>query len=164
MATEKETREAIAAVIGLVVASSVTVIPRDVMGMFRQGHYSALLASGATQTRGWMVTQKAMPLNERGDAYAEYKPLWHIWQLHEYFTGDNSSNSEDIASAERETVMAALANPSAVSGVEQATLDALTHLGALTFPVITCVPMTEGGKLFHWAQGEIEGLYNTAGC
>ena len=128
MATEKETREAIAAVIGLVVASSVTVIPRDVMGMFRQGHYSALLASGATQTRGWMVTQKAMPLNERGDAYAEYKPLWHIWQLHEYFTGDNSSNSEDIASAERETVMAALANPSAVSGVEQATLDALKAL------------------------------------
>lgn len=166
MPTEKETREAIAEVITLTVASTVTVIPRDVLGLFRQGDYKPLLAAGATYTRGWMVTQKAATWDESesGDTYAAYRPAWHVWQLHEYFTGDDVANSEDVASAEREAVMAAFANPSAVVGIQQATLDALATLGRITFPTIACAPMTEGGKLYHWAQGEIAGRYNTAGC
>jgi hypothetical protein len=164
MPTEKQTRDAIATVIRLVVDSTTTVIGRDAMGLFRQGDYKPLLASGATHTRGWIVTQVSAEQSEKADTFAEYTNRWRVWQLHEYFTGTDADNSEDIASAERETVLGAFADLNSVTGIDQTTLDALVNLGGLSFSSITTVPMTEGGKLFHWAQGEVSGLYRTAGC
>ena len=166
MATEKEMREAIAAVLTLVVDSTTRVMPRDILGAFRAGDYKPMLAPNATRIRGWMVTQAAAPLDlaRSGDTWAEYLPVWKLWQIHEYYTGSDSDNSEDVASAERETVMAAFADLASVSGIQAGTLTALATLNPISFTAITCQPITEGGKLFHWAQAEISARYNTAGC
>jgi hypothetical protein len=166
MATEKQMREAIAAVLTLVVDSTTRVMPRDILGAFRAGDYKPLLAPNATRIRGWMVTQAASPLDpaNSGDTWAAYRPTWKLWQLHEYYTGSDADNSEDIASAEREAVMAAFADLASVAGIQAGTLATLATISPISFSTITCQPISEGGKLFHWAQAEISARYNTAGC
>lgn len=164
MPTEKEIREAIADVIRLTVDATTTVIPRDAMGLFRSGDYTPFEAGGQ-YLRGWIVSQQSATLREGLSGGAEYELAFAVWQLHQYFTGTNDNNSEDIASAEREAVMAALSYPAGVTGIQTETLTALAIAAPISFSTITTAPSREGGQLFHWAQGTVTARWRThANC
>lgn len=164
MPSEKEIREAIADVIRLTVDATTTVIPRDAMGLFRNGDYTPFEAGGQ-YLRGWVVSLQSTTLSDALSGGAEYGLTFSVWQLHQYFTGTNENNSEDIASAEREAVMAALSYRAGVAGIQQATLDALAMVDPISFSTITTAPSREGGQLFHWAQGTVTARWRThANC
>lgn len=163
MPTEKEIRTAIATVIGLA-APDATVIPRDAMGLFKQGEYRPLYSASTGKVRGWIITESASILSQKLSSGADYALTFQVWQLHEYFTGDDSTNSEDIASAEREAVMDAFSDLANVTGITQTELDALAMCDPISFSEIVVFAATEGGKLFHWARGTVTVSYRTTGC
>ena len=159
MATEKETREAIAAVIRLTVPDAI-VIPRNQLGMLADGDFAALIPSGAPTAngvRGWVVTQSGADLVQQFSNYAEYRYSWRVVQVYSYQTGDDSTNSEDTFASDRAAVMLAFLDPSAVTGIDSDTVTNLGLIGALTFPQgsITVAPGREGGKRVHIADGTI---------
>lgn len=156
MPTEKETREAIAAVIRLTVPDAV-VIPRNQLGLLADGDFAALIPSAANTVRGWVVTQSGAELVQQFSNYADYRYSWRVVQVHSYQTGDDSTNSEDLFASDRAAVMLAFLDPSAVAGIEAETITNLGLIGALTFPAgsITVAPGREGGKRVHIADGTI---------
>ena len=92
MPTEKETREAIATVIRLIIPDAV-VIPRNQLGLLADGDFAALISPSTTKIRGWIVTQSGAELLTKGDAWADYRYIWRVVRVHEYKTGDDSTNS-----------------------------------------------------------------------
>lgn len=155
MPTEKETREAIASLIGLAAPDAV-VIPRNQLGLLADGDFAALIAASG-KVRGWIVTQSGAELISQGQAWADYRYTWRVVQIHEYKTGNSSTNSEDVFASERDAVILAFLNPSTVSA-SQSVIDDLGNIGALSFAganAITVAPGREGGKRVHIADGSI---------
>lgn len=156
MPTEKETREAIAAVIALVAPDAV-VVPRNQLGLLADGDFAALTSPTTGKIRGWVVTQSGAELVQQYSTYADYRHTWQLVQIHEYKTGDNDTNSEDAFASEREDVLEAFLNPSAVTGITQSVLDDLGNMNGVSFPAgsIRVAPGREGGKRVHIAEGVI---------
>lgn len=156
MPTEKETREALAAIIRLTVPDAV-VIPRDQLGLLADGDFAAIIPATVQKIRGWIVTQSGADLIQQYDTFAEYRYTWRVVQVHSYVTGDDNTNSEDIFASDRTAVMLAFLNPSTVVGIDADTIANLGRLGALTFAPnsIRVAPGREGGKRVHIAEGSI---------
>lgn len=154
MATEKAIREAIAAKIQTAAPLAV-VIPRNILGI-RQDAWLGMLQSSAdnNRIRGWIVTEKAQALTEQRQSGAEYEMRFDVWQFYEYFTGDNTTNSEDIFSAEREAVILAFTGD---------LVSPLTWAKPLDFSLIDIFPVGTGAMPIHIAQGSIS-VINVAGC
>lgn len=166
MPTEKETREAIATVIRLTIPDAV-VIPRNQLGLLADGDFAALISPSTTKIRGWIVTQSGAELLTKGDAWADYRYIWRVVQVHEYKTGDDSTNSEDLFASDRDAVILAFLNPSAVVGIDATTLTNLGNIGALSFSgpnSITIAPGREGGKRVHIADGSISAEIKVGVC
>lgn len=166
MPTEKQTREAIADVIRLVAPSAV-VIPRNQLGLLADGDFAALLSTTTNKIRGWIVTQSSAELISQGQVWADYRYVWRVVQVHEYKTGDDSTNSEDTFASERDDVIEAFLNPSGVTGITQTVLDNLGNMGAISFSgtnAITVAPGREGGKRVHIADGVISCLCKVGVC
>lgn len=165
MPTEKETREAIAALIRLVAPDAV-VIPRDQLGLLAEGDFVPLISSSTGKIRGWIVTQTGAELVTQGDSWADYRFTWRIVQIHEYKTGDDNTNSEDGFGSERGDVMLAFLDPSAVSGIDATTLTNLGNIDAPTFSgnAIRVAPGREGGKRVHIADGSISAVIKVGVC
>jgi hypothetical protein len=156
MPTEKQTREAIAAVIRLVAPDAV-VIPRNQLGLLADGDFAALLSTTTGKIRGWVVTQSGAELIQQFNTYADYRYTFRLVQIHEYKTGDDTTNSEDAFASEREDVMEAFLDPANVTGITQTMLDNLGNINGVSFPAgsITVAPGREGGKRVHLADGVI---------
>jgi hypothetical protein len=165
MPTEKETREAIAALIRLAVPDAV-VIPRNQLGLLADGDFAALISTSATKIRGWIVTQSGAELLNQGQAWADYRYTWRLVQVYEYKTGDDTTNSEDTFASDRDAVILAFLNPSAVTGIEQTVIDNLGDINAASFPAgsITVAPGREGGKRVHIADGMISAVCKVGVC
>lgn len=164
MPTEKETREAIAALIGLAVPDAV-VIPRNQLGLLADGDFAALIATTG-KIRGWIVTQSGAELLNQGQAWADYRYHWDVVQIHEYKTGDDTTNSEDLFASDRNAVILAFLDPSAVSGVDQTIINNLGNIGAVSFPPksIGVSQGREGGKRVHAAYGSISAEIKVGVC
>lgn len=167
MPTEKETREAIAAVISLTAPDAV-VIPRNQLGLLADGDFAALISPSTQKIRGWVVTQSGAELITQGNAWGDYRFTWRVVQVHEYKTGDSSTNSEDGFASERYAVMLAFLDPTSVTGIDQTTIDALGNISALSFPAtndgIRVAPGREGGKRVHIADGSISADITVGVC
>lgn len=166
MPTEKETREAIAAVIGLAAPDAV-VIPRNQLGLLADGDFAALISASLQKIRGWIVTQSGAELISQGQAWADYRFTWRVVQVHEYKTGDDTTNSEDAFASDRDAVLLAFLNPAGVVGITQGIIDDLGNIGALSFGgtnSITVAPGREGGKRVHIADGSISALCKVGVC
>jgi hypothetical protein len=166
MPTEKETREAIAAVIGLAAPDAV-VIPRNQLGLLADGDFVALISSSLQKIRGWIVTQSGAELISQGQAWADYRFTWRVVQVHEYKTGDDTTNSEDAFASDRDAVLLAFLNPAGVAGITQGIIDDLGNIGALNFAganAISVIPGREGGKRVHIADGSISALCKVGVC
>lgn len=165
MPTEKETREAIADLIRLAAPDAV-VIPRNQLGLLADGDFAALISTSTAKIRGWIVTQSGAELLTQGQAWADYRYTWQIVQIHEYKTGDNDTNSEDAFASEREDILEAFLNPSAVTGITQGVLDDLGNINGVSFPAgsIRVAPGREGGKRVHIADGTISAEIKVGVC
>lgn len=167
MPTEKQTREAIADLIRLAAPDAV-VIPRNQLGLLADGDFAALVSTSASnRLRGWIVTQSAAELIQQFSIYADYRYTWRIVQIHEYKTGNDSTNSEDTFASERDAVISAFLNPAVVSGITQPVIDDLGNMGAITFSganSITVAPGREGGKRVHIADGSISAICKVGVC
>lgn len=165
MPTEKETREAIASLIRLAVPDAV-VVPRNQLGLLADGDFAALYSTSTTKIRGWIVTQSGAELLSQGQTWADYRYSWRLVQIHEYKTGDDLTNSEDTFASDRDAVILAFLNPSAVTGVDQTVIDNLGNIGAVSFPAgsISVAPGREGGKRVHIADGTISALCKVGVC
>lgn len=166
MATEKQTREAIADLIRLAAPDAV-VIPRNQLGLLADGDFAALINTAASKIRGWIVTQSGAELIQQFSIYADYRYTWRVVQIHEYKTGDDTTNSEDTFASERDAVISAFLNPAIVSGVTQLVIDDLGNIGALSFGganSITVAPGREGGKRVHIADGSISAICKVGVC
>lgn len=156
MPTEKETREAIADLIRLAAPDAV-VIPRNQLGLLADGDFAALLSATTNKIRGWVVTQSGSDLVQQFSTYADYRYTFRIVQVHEYKTGDDTTNSEDGFASEREAVLEAFLDPANVTGITQTILDNLGNINGASFPAgsIQVAPGREGGKRVHVADGVI---------
>lgn len=166
MPTEKQTREAIADLIRLAAPDAV-VIPRNQLGLLADGDFAALINTAASKIRGWIVTQSGAELIQQFSIYADYRYTWRVVQIHEYKTGDDTTNSEDTFASERDAVISAFLNPAIVSGVTQSVIDNLGNIGALSFGganSITVAPGREGGKRVHIADGTISAICKVGVC
>ena len=166
MPTEKETREAIADLIRLAAPDAV-VIPRNQLGLLADGDFAALISTSTAKIRGWIVTQSGAELLTQGQAWADYRYTWRVVQVHEYKTGDDTTNSEDTFASDRDAVILAFLDPSAVTGVDQTVIDNLGNIGALSFAganAITVAPGREGGKRVHIADGTISAEIKVGVC
>ncbi len=165
MPTEKQTREAIAAVIRLVAPDAV-VIPRNQLGLLQDGDYAALISSTTAKVRGWIITQNGVELVSQGQSWADYRYSWDVVQVHEYRTGDDTTNSEDAFASERDAAILAFLNPSGVTGITQSVIDDLGNIGALSFPAksIGISSGREGGKRVNIAYGSISALCKVGVC
>jgi hypothetical protein len=152
MPTEKQIRDAIAATIATAAPLAV-VIPRNILGIKNDG-WLGMLQSAAdnNRIRGWMVTLQSAPLIEDRINGAEYDLRFSVWQFLQYWTGDNTDNSEDAFSAEREAVIIAFAGQLAAP---------LSWAKPLEFSLIDLFSI--GGRLVHIAQGSI-AVSNVTGC
>ncbi len=148
MPTEVEIRESIAATIASV-ATNAIVVPRNILDI-KNDAWTGLLKSSADNNRihGWMVTQKSAQVAEKRQNSAQYDLEFSVWQFVQYFTGSDTTNSEDLASAEREAVMEAFANPAALSAD-------LSWVEPIEFPVIDLFPIGTTGGMVHIAQGTL---------
>lgn len=166
MPTEKQTREAIADLIRLAAPDAV-VIPRNQLGLLADGDFAALINTAASKIRGWIVTQSGAELIQQFSIYADYRYTWRVVQIHEYKTGDDTTNSEDTFASERDAVISAFLNPAIVSGITQSVIDDLGNIGALSFSgsnSITVAPGREGGKRVHIADGTISAICKVGVC
>lgn len=165
MPTEKQTREAIADVIRLVAPDAV-VIPRDQLGILADGDFATLLSPTTNKIRGWVVTQSGSELVQQFSTYADYRYTFRIVQVHEYKTGDDTTNSEDAFASEREDVLEAFLDPAGVTGITQTILDNLGNINGASFPAgsIRIAPGREGGKRVHIADGVISCLCKVGVC
>jgi uncharacterized protein (DUF3084 family) len=144
LATEVQIRNAIAAKIAEVAPQAV-VVPRNILNTKNNG-WLGLLQSPDDNDRihGWMVTQRAAPINEQRTNGAEYSLNFSVWQFWAYETGDDAANSEDASSSEREVVMTAFANAAALPSE-------LSRCEGLEFSLIDLFWV--GDRLVHIAQG-----------
>lgn len=146
MATEKEMREAIRDLIATAAPDAI-VIPRNILGIKNDAWLNMLQSpSDSNRVRGWFISQRALQLIEQRTGAAEYDVIYDVWQFYQYYTGSNTTNSEDVFSAERDAVTVALA----------AVLpDPLTRAKPLEFSLIDLFPVGQAGMLMHIAQGTI---------
>ena len=165
MPTEKETREAIADLIRLAAPDAV-VIPRNQLGLLADGDYAALINTATSKIRGWVVKQNGAELTSQGQSWADYRFSWDVVQVHEYRTGDDTTNSEDGFASERDAVILAFLNPSGVAGVTAEILSDLGNIGALNFPPksIGVSNGREGGKRVNVAYGTISAICKVGVC
>lgn len=152
MPTEKQIRDAIASTI-TAAAPTAVVLPRNILGIKNDGWLGLLQSpSDGNRMRGWMITLQSQALIEDRVNGAEYELRFSVWQFLQYWTGDNTDNSEDAFSAEREAVINAFAGQLA---------SPLSWASPLEFSLIDLFPV--GDRLVHIAQGSI-AVANVTGC
>lgn len=108
MASENEIR---AAVVEHIKTRTASLTPppivegRDLAGIFADGAINDLCDS-ANKIHGWIVAQNgATPVKENRQGGAEYELIYDVWQITEYRSGSEASNSIKEASAERDAVI-----------------------------------------------------------
>lgn len=156
MASEIEIRNAIRSAIAAA-APAAKALARDLLNV-REGGWLGVLHDAGGRVRGWMVTQSGASLVEARHGGAEYALHFDVWQFFQYRTGENSSNSEDEFSAEREAVMAVFANPAALPAI-------LAECTPLDFPPGSIGPfLAENVKgIVHLAKGRLS-VRKVTGC
>lgn len=151
MPTEIQIRNAIASTIKSVAPTAV-VIARNALDLKDNG-WLMLFSPDGENIHGWMVTQRAALINEQRANGKEYSLSFNVWQFFDYTTGNDISNSEDVASAERESVMLALANTATLPSE-------LSRCDGLEFSLIDLFWV--GDRLVHIAQGSVTVSWLTA--
>jgi len=108
MPSENEIRDAIVEHIKAKTASFTpppAVEGRDLAGIFDDGAINDFRDS-AKKIHVWIVAQNgAMPVKENRQGGAEYELMYDVWQITEYRSGSEASNSIKEASAERDAVI-----------------------------------------------------------
>ncbi len=156
MATEIEIRNALRNVVAAAAPEAI-VLARDILNVKQSGWLSALAKPGK-RVRGWMVTQSGYAIFEQRNNAVEYQLWYDIWQFFQYRSGENTSNSEDEFSAEREAVIAPFINPDALDPI-------LSTVTPLEFPQGTIGPFEAENinGLIHLAKGRLS-VNKVTGC
>lgn len=147
MPTEKEIRQAIVTVVKAAAGNKAVVVGRNILGIPNNGWVGMLQSPrDAKRVHGWMVTMAGEEEPTQFLNNDEGRIRFHVWQFYEYRSGNDTSNSEDEASDERELVrnaFKAIATlPAALNGVQ-----------GLYFPVTIVKPV--GEKAYHVTQGSL---------
>lgn len=148
MPTEIEIRNAIAARIQTTAPSAV-VIPRDIVNAL-DGTWLSLLEDAVGKVHGWVVTLEAMTIREDRAGGAEYNLKYSVWRFLDYDTGSDAANSEDQGSAEREAVVLAFANDTALPAVLSNTKPLEFARTGLRYVGDKCVHIDEGSITVEW--------------
>lgn len=144
---------AIAAVI-VGAAPNAVVVPRNVLGQLQQGQWGIIQSSAdSNKIHGWVVTMIANPLTN--ETYFEYDPRFWVWQILEYETGNDTSNSEKTFLDENDAVRLAFNGPLA---------DPLQNANPPSFDDMRTSPEGIGGKLVHIARGFVTVKGLKLGC
>ncbi len=147
MPTEVQIRNAIADRIKTAAPTAV-VIPRDIVNAL-DGTWLAQLEDANGIVHGWVVTLESMTISEERAGGALYTLRYSVWRFLDYDTGDDTANSEDQGSAEREAVVLAFANQLVLTG-------ALSNCKPLQFAFARMGLRYVGNKCVHIDEGTIE--------
>ena len=153
---EKDIRNAIGSAIATAVSTAI-VIPRNLLGNLKNATWYSEFLDVDNRVHGWGIALYSDTPSDpnRFQRKAEYLYKYHVWQLYEFTSGNDASNSEDLASVERDTVKA-LFVPTATS-----LCGAVRGCGPLEFgqsfiPGATPIDTMEvGDRILHIAQGQL---------
>lgn len=114
------------------------------------GGWLSDLTDAVGVVHGWIVTLESITLNEEPIGVARYDLTYSVWKVLDCDTGDDTANSEDLGSAEREAVITAFADSSVLTGH-------LGNAGPLQFARLglrwvgsKCVHIDEGSITVEW--------------
>lgn len=137
------------------VTPSPKVLPRNILDTLGTGNW-ANFHDTSGKIHGWIVSQSADRLEKAFSGYAEYAPEFILWQFHEYYTGNDSANSEEDFAIERELVKVALSQPLSAP---------LSFLEPPSFYEIGLFEREkQGNKFVHIAKGTVRITNNNTEC
>ena len=116
---------------------------------FDMSRWPGLLTSPDDDDRphGWVITRMSILRTEAAQGLTDRRAVYAIWGFHDYSTGSEASNSEDLFQAELDAVADALGSD-VVTGV---------HLEPLQYPQIQLSKFDQ--ELLHLAKGDIGVVY-----
>lgn len=153
---EKDIRNAIGAAIAAAVPSA-KVMPRNLLGNLKNLRWYAEFQDTNGLVHGWGIALYSDSVSnpDRFQRKVAYVYKYHVWQLYEFVAGNDSSNSEDLASVERDTVKA-LFVPSTTSQCGVVRGCGPLEFGQSFIPEATPVDtLTIGDRTIHIAQGQL---------